>query len=424
MNRVQIQNNSILKRSNFAKNIRVKKIVLLFILIHINLYSQIREIEALPTLSEIEAPPAIITKGLVVTSSDSMIQMKFGLDLQNRLTYERKNNSDFIEGDISKLRLTLSGYLFSPKLTYNVQASFAPKDMKLLKEGEPSTILRNAIVTYKPNSNWEFKFGQGKLPGDRQFTNSSSNLQFSGRTINNAKFTINRDFGLHVYNKNEFKDRFSYNFLTAISLGEGINWLDHGDTGLAYTGKVELYPLGTFKNNGGYSEGDLEREPSPKLLISGGYSQNNQAIRERGQSGKILYEARTLRSVFADLIFKYNGWALMFAYMNRSTDDPLTFNSNSPTDLRYVFVGSGMDFQGSYLFRNNYEISGRFSQQWIDDKIKTYEPNRQEFALGLSKYIWKHQLKLQSEASYERMTPFSQPKENNWYVRFQLALNL
>lgn len=424
MNRVQIQNNSILKRTNFAKNIRVKKTVLLFILIHINLYSQIREIDVLPTLSEIEAPPAVISKGLVLTSADSLVQMRFGLGIQSRLTYGNKNDKDYLEGDFPKLNPSFKGFIFSTKLTYDFEVSFTPKNVKTPKDGEPSQILRNAMVIYKPNSHWEFKFGQGKLPGNRQYNNSSSNLQFSSRSINHSKFNINRDFGLHVYNKNEFKDQFSYNFLTAISLGEGINWLDHGDTGLAYTGKVEVYPLGTFKNNGGYSEGDLEREPSPKLLISGGYSQNNQAIRERGQSGKILYEARTLRSVFADLIFKYNGWAFMSAYMNRSTDDPLTFNSNSPTDYRYVFVGSGMDFQGSYLFRNNYEISGRFSQQWIDDKIKTYEPNRQEFALGLSKYIWKHQLKLQSEASYERMTPFSQPKENNWYVRFQLALNL
>ena len=103
MNRVQIQNNSILKRTNFAKNIRVKKTVLLFILIHINLYSQIREIDVLPTLSEIEAPPAVISKGLVLTSADSLVQMRFCLGIQSRLTYGNKNDKDYLEGDFPKL---------------------------------------------------------------------------------------------------------------------------------------------------------------------------------------------------------------------------------------------------------------------------------------------------------------------------------
>jgi hypothetical protein len=37
---------------------------------------------------------------------------------------------------------------------------------------------------------------------------------------------------------NEFKDKFSYNFKTAISTGEGRNVTGNADAGVAITGKV------------------------------------------------------------------------------------------------------------------------------------------------------------------------------------------
>jgi hypothetical protein len=42
---------------------------------------------------------------------------------------------------------------------------------------------------------------------------------------------------------NEFKDKFSYNFKTAISTGEGRNITGNADAGVAITGKVELLPF-------------------------------------------------------------------------------------------------------------------------------------------------------------------------------------
>src|SRR5690606_8420624 len=142
---------------------------------------------------------------------------------------------------------------------------------------------------------------------------------------------------------------------------------DNNDTGLALTGKAEIYPFGAFKKTGAYFEGDLMREEKPKLMLSGAYSQNNQSKRERGQTGRELFESRTIRSAFADLIFKYDSWAFMSAFMTRMAHDPVTINPEDVNDARYVFVGKGVDFQGSYLFRNNYEVIGRYSNQWVDE---------------------------------------------------------
>ena len=364
-------------------------------------------------------------KGLGLTSPDSIFQLNIRFRMQNRATFNHfEDGEESIDAQVRRLRLRFDGYVGNPQFMYSIQLSFAPEDVGEIEDGKNINIIRDAVVVYKPNSHWDFSFGQTKLPGNRQRLNSSGGLQLTDRSINNARFNIDRDFGLQIHNTNEFEDKFSYNFRTAISMGEGRNWTDNNDTGLALTGKAEIYPFGAFKKTGAYFEGDLMREESPKLMLSGAYSQNNQAKRERGQTGQELFESRTIRSAFADLIFKYDGWAFMSAFMTRMANDPLTINPEDVNDVRYVFVGKGIDFQGSYLFRNNYEIIGRYSNQWVDDEIRMFEPNTQQFSLGLTKYIWEHAFKLQAEATYETRDYFLDEDTNNWYVRFQVEIGI
>jgi hypothetical protein len=44
-------------------------------------------------------------------------------------------------------------------------------------------------------------------------------------------------------------------------------------------------------------------------MVSGAFSQNNNALRSQGQLGSSLYEARTFKVGFFDAILKYNGWS-------------------------------------------------------------------------------------------------------------------
>lgn len=363
-------------------------------------------------------------KGLGLTSPDSIFQLNIRFRMQNRMTYWNNDDDESIDAQVRRLRLRFDGYVGDPKFMYSIQLSFASEDVGEVEDGKNINIIRDAVIVYKPNEHWDISFGQTKLPGNRQRLNSSGALQLTDRSINNSKFNIDRDFGLQIHNTNEYEDKFSYNFRGALSSGEGRNWTDNDDMGIALTGKAEIYPLGAFTKTGAFFEGDLMREEKPKLMLSGAYHQNNQAKRERGQTGKELYSPKTLRSFFGDLIFKYDGWALMSAYMNRSTKDPITVNPSDANDIRYAFVGEGVDVQGSYLFRNNYEIIGRYSNQWVDDKIRPYEPNTQQFSLGLTKYIWEHAFKLQAEATYEKQDFYQAANKNNWYIRFQVEIGI
>lgn len=365
-------------------------------------------------------------KGLGLTSPDSLFQLNIRFRIQNRVTYiDNEDERPKYAGEIRRLRLRFDGYVGNPKFLYAIQLSFAPGDTGELREGENLNVIRDAVIYYRPNSSWNISFGQTKLPGNRQRVNSSGGLQLTDRTINNARFTIDRDFGVQVHQLNEFKDKFSYNFKGAISTGEGRNITGNADDGLALTGKAEFFPFGAFSKDGTYFEGDLMREKTPKLMFSGVFQQNNLARRTSGQLGEELFRPVTMQSVFLDAMFKYQGWAAMAAYMSRTTTkDPITYNPEDASDIRYVYTGHGYDFQASYLFPNNYEVIARYSTQEVNDEIRHLTPDQQQFSLGLTRYIWEHTFKLQGEVTYDKLDFFDGTNKDNWYVRFQIEMGI
>jgi hypothetical protein len=365
-------------------------------------------------------------KGIGITSPDSLYQLNIRFRVQNRVSYiESEGKEGAYDGQIRRLRLRLDGYVGNPKFLYAVQLSFAPGDVGEIRDGENLNIIRDAVVFYRPNKNWNISFGQTKLPGNRQRLNSSGALQLTDRSINNARFTIDRDFGFQVHNLNEFKDAFSYNFKTAISTGEGRNITGNADSGIALTGKVELLPFGAFAKDGAYFEGDIIREKKPKLLLSGAFQQNNRAKRTQGQLGNDLFEERTMKSVMIDVMLKYNGWAAMSSYLSRTTSkNAITFNPNDAMQSNFVYVGSGFDYQLSYNFPSNYEVIGRFSTQKVGRDIKLLTPDSKQYTLGLTKYIWEHNFKLQTELTFDTLNSYIGNSTNNWYFRLQVEIGI
>ena len=364
-------------------------------------------------------------KGLGITSPDSLFQLNIRFRMQNRVTYFQEDGEENrYEANIRRLRLRLDGYVGNPNFLYVIQLSFAPGDTGVLEVGSNLNIIRDAVLIYRPNERWSFTFGQTKLPGNRQRVNSSGALQLVDRSINNARFNIDRDFGFHAYYLNEQEDLFSYNIKTAISSGEGRNWTKTSDDGVALTAKFELFPFGAFKNNGYYFEGDLVREKKIKLMLSGAYHQNNRAVRTQGQLGNDLFAPITLRSIFFDGLAKYNGWSFMTAYMQRQANNLIAYNPEDASQFNFAFGGVGLDCQLSYIFPTNYEIIGRFSTQNVDKQIQNFAPNRKQYSLGVTKYLWEHSLKLQSELTYNSSRLYVSPIQNGWYASLQIEMGI
>lgn len=325
---------------------------------------------------------------------------------------------------IRRLRLKFDGWVFSPKLSYAIELAFSPSDVSTLP-GSPPNLVNDAIVLYKVNRNFSIGFGQTKLPGNRQRVISSGNLNLVDRSIANAIFNIDRDFGFFIFYTNHFGKKFYYLLKGAATTGEGRNWTHNTSNGFSYTGRIELLPLGEFTHKGDYFEGDLEREPTPKLAIGLTYNFNDDAVRTAGQRGLEMWDNKNLQNFMADLIFKYNGLYFEAEYMQRNTKNPISTNPNDPEEQLFVYKGSGMNFQLSHMLPKNFEISGRYSFTRPDAEIEPLAKKYDNIILGINKYIRGHTLKLQTDFGYsisEEMA--SGTIKDIFNFRFQIELGI
>jgi phosphate-selective porin OprO/OprP len=376
-------------------------------------------------------------KGLGITSPDSLFLMNIRFRMQNRVGIQTMSAEDWnpavIEARIRRLRLRFDGYVYDPRLTYVIQLSFSRSDIDYEDSGFPN-IIRDAMVIYNFTKHFALGIGQTKLPGNRQRVTSSGDLQLPDRSIVNSEFNVDRDFGVQAYYRNAIKG-FNYVLRGAVSSGEGRNFNDAGSSsttsediavsGLCYTGRIELLPFGEFTNNGDYFEGDLAREPKPKLSIGGGYSNNENANRSGGQLGKYLFQSRDIETTMFDILYKHNGWAFAGEFLHRYAPDPITVSADL-TEEQHVYAGQGQNYQGSYLFRSKYEIVTRYSVVTPDDEIQLLEPQLEQYTIGATKYLKGHRVKLQTEFTYAKDTWLKGLKEDHDYfiIRFQIEVGI
>jgi hypothetical protein len=384
-----------------------------------------------------QAPARFFTKkekGVGFVTGDSLYSLKFQFRIQNRAGFVSKGLDDLaaesFEFRIRRLRLKFEGFVYDPKLTYYIQLSFSRGDMdwrgpdNSVNNLSPN-IVRDAVIYYNPTKSLRIGFGQTKLPGNRQRVVSSGDQQFVDRSVVNATFNIDRDFG--------FFGHLTSNFIIlrgAITSGEGRNSLG-SNNGLAYTGRIELLPFGKFTGDNDYVEGDLEREPTPKLSIASTFSYNDNAVRQAGQLGNDLFESRPIRNIELDALLKYNGWAWYNEYMERNSPNPITVNSDN--DIRFIYVGKGYLSQLSYLFKNNFEIAARYSEivpfpALYDNPAfpSLDERKTQQIEFGVTKYIVGHRLKVQANIIRANHTNLLNDSSDGgfWSGIFQVELGI
>ncbi len=374
-----------------------------------------------------ERPTIEDFKGIQYTGDDSTFYINFRFRMQNRLKYTTSSGTTLGSGDfearIRRLRLRMDGYIYNPKLAYSIQLGFTRGDQDYDDTDVPN-IVRDAVIFYNFSDDFYIAFGQNKLPGNRQRVNSSGELQFAERSLVNSLFNIDRDFGIKAYYSPTLGS-VPVHFKGAITTGEGRVTTVTND-GLAYTGRLEILPLGEFTNGGDYYEGDLEYEESPKLAIGAGHSYNDRTTRAGGQIGKYISTPVTLKTSFYDAIFKYRGWAYQVEYMKRDTDDP--FSTDEDGEPVYAYKGQGVNQQFSYILNkeSGYELAGRYT--WIKPHatIAAFEQQTEVIELGVTKYFRAHRLKLQLNANYliKNGNYDTGNPGNNWGSTFQIELGI
>ena len=377
-------------------------------------------------LAQLRNMPNIeIGKGITFRPKNDWFELTMRFRMQNllALSFDDDFTLTKTEARVKRLRLRFDGYIYSPKLVYSVQLGFTSYDTEPLPGGDMN-IVRDAIVYYVPNATWNIGFGQTKIKANRARINSSSALQFVDRSIVNSEFNLDRDFGFFGEYNMRHGEGFNLSAKGSVTLGEGRNWGSSPTGGLAYTGRLELYPLGRFKSKGDVIEGNYEFEERVKILLAGAYSYNHKASRLKGQRGAVMPgdATRNLGSYFVDFILEYRGFAFYTDFMGRSCSDPLF----SPETGAFVYNGQGLNVQTSYLFNKKWEIALRNSTLFPDSEVQPLAGYRNwnQTTLGITRYIIGHSLKVQADMSYNTRSRSIDPNYNRWEIRFQLELGL
>jgi hypothetical protein len=306
---------------------------------------------------------------------------------------------------VRRARLKFDGYAFSPKLKYKMELGLSNRDISGASEftsNAPRYIL-DAVIKYNFAKNFELWFGQTKLPGNIERVISSGNLQQVDRSLLNSRFNIDRDMGIQLRHKTNLSDTFVMREIFSIAQGEGRNITSGNLGGHQYTGRLEFLPLGEFTSSGDYSGSDLKREEKPKLLLAATYDHNNNAVKNRSNQGSYMtndigFYQTNINTLFIDAMFKYKGFSFMAEYADRNADDPYAKNSDGSLTGDEVQVGRGLNLQTGYLFNNDWEVSGRYTNIELD-KIVTGKDAENQYTLGISKFIVGHKLKVQSDIS-------------------------
>lgn len=366
-------------------------------------------------LSAQEIKPTQFGKGLFnIVGKDSSWTMKIGTRFQflasNLMSEGQNPQSEFL---IRRSRLKFDGFAVSPKLKYKIELGLSNRDMSGVSAFTRNTprYIMDAVIKWNFYGNFVLWVGQTKLPGNRERVISSANMQQVDRSVLNARFNIDRDIGFQLRHHFTLFNDFIVREIFALSQGEGRNVTSGNLGGHQYTGRLEFLPFGKFQSKGDYSGSDLKREQTPKLALGVTYDHNNNAVKTRSNLGSYMFIDDTdddgtngrfyetnINTLFIDAMFKYKGYSIMIEYADRDAKDPIAKNSDGTETGDVVQVGSGINIQGGYLFKNNWEISGRYSNVTLDEKITGRVPDVQ-YTFGISKFIVGHSLKVQTDIS-------------------------
>jgi phosphate-selective porin OprO and OprP len=359
-------------------------------------------------------------KGLKMVAKDSTMALKFGLRFstlyEGFYVPESKKYSDNLM--IRRFRLKFDGFIVSPKLVYKVEIGISNRDIGGIDEntnGAPRLLL-DGVLKWNFAGNFVLWFGQTKLPGNRERVVSSQKLQFVDRSLLNSRFNLDRDIGLQLHNNHKL-GKMVVREVISVSKGEGRDITVKNKNGYDLTTRVELLPFGLFSKKGDYFQSDLMREPLPKLALGVTYDYNYGAERSRGQLGSWLSDSRNLYTWFVDATYKHNGFSAMAEYADRQTEGSAVVERDSTgTVTQSFYTGRAFNGQMAYLFKNNFEIAGRYTL--LNQDPDTERRDIRTYTLGVSKYIVGHSLKIQSDITFREQENTS----DLWMFRLQVEM--
>ena len=361
-------------------------------------------------------------KGINIMADDSSASMKINVRIQNIF---EAGYDDFLQNTNTKImvrrqRLKFDGHMLDQNLRYKLELGFSNRDQGNSRTrqfgSDGSNIILDAVVKYYLFEDFDIWFGQTKLPGNRERVISSGDMQFVDRSLLNANLNIDRDAGVQIRYK--FGTDFVVKPTFAFTMGEGRNITSDNAGGFAYTFHTDILPFGEFDD---YVSSDHSFNKEHKLAIGAAFSFNDATNRQGGQIGNFVFDTNGLDvhidmfTYFADIHYKFKGISVMAEVARKNVEKNLT------NITRKFITGDAFNVQAAYLFRNYWELAARYSHVKPDNSFSDID-ELEEYTFGISKYLSKHKLKLQTDFSY--FENFGLVGEEDFRYRFQIELQL
>jgi hypothetical protein len=237
--------------------------------------------------------------------------------------------------------------------------------------------LIEAWVSYTPQKNLLFTMGQMKsIANNREMLISEPHLALFDRSLLSESFNLTgREFGFSMsYQLGSSK--LAMVPQVQITSGDGLNSFgqDSRDVdlgGLKYSARVDLYPLGLFKEGQLISIYDYLYENELKLLFGAGGSYNDGASQSVGEGHGDFYLFNSLgqvmhpdyRKLNFDFVSKYKGFSLLAEYSISTATGLENLYTGSiiqalePSEIAtYLSLGSGLSTHIHYTSKSGYSI--------------------------------------------------------------------
>jgi hypothetical protein len=355
-----------------------------------------------------------------------------------------------------RVRLRLSGKQLYPGFSYRLQLNLAESEGD---NEQLSNILWDAWIGYNINKYYRISFGQKSSPSDNiELLMASNTLQLTERSRVTSAFSNIREIGFFIDGRNNIagsKMVIKPSFSITSGDGYGFKSISKDYGGLKYGGRINFLPFGLFRNFGQYRQVDMVRELSPKLLIgfNGSYNVGMSSRRGRRNGDFLYYKIESSDTSYSlpnylkyglDVLFKFRGFSLLAEFVqskvyfsdsithrnDRYGDNPESIITNfrglSPSNYvrTQLMLGTGLNIQAGYLFKNLISIDGRFTMLNPDDlsfmNNTLYYNRNKYYEIGLSKYFTKnYSFKIQASYRFADDALLRHPNPNYGTEPFQ-----
>lgn len=347
-------------------------------------------------------------KGFYFQTHDGKFSMKTNGRIQFRYSFEdfdRKDDDSSFR--LRRARIKWTGHAYKD-FKYKIELALRSSGTK---DGSKGVELIDWWADYTRYPFANIRFGQWKVPFNRQRVVSSENLQLIDRSVANFEFALNRQIGVQGFGK-LFNKRLEYYF--GFFNGNNRNESRNDNNEHMFLFRTSYNLLGGYGKGISEVESDIAYSEKPLAHISGAIafdSTEDVTLDVEGLVVAVPPSEADRTSIVVEYGFKYKGFSAIGEYYWRKTHGIADTN----------IIDQGFFAQAGYfLIPKKFEVTGRYSLVDFDDELKA--DATRETTFGLNWFFAEHKSKLQFNATrIDNEKPG--PDDIDYKYRFQYQLS-